>query len=773
MSSVDKLKFILKGKAYKTYKEFHEEYPKDAELEEESLTHTGKIPRPKVISDAAVARIARLTGQKPEHTSSDRYSEDFADKHKSIDNDDYYHHVMNESTKERKGSTYDKESKTWVNPIGMPSRQHCGATSDVMARLGHGKKVSGKYHGTWNGKPEDHSWVENEHGHIIDASRDQFYGDNEKGIKTIKQDHPDYSKYKKNTCHNCGTDKPPTSYTNMISACTGDNCNHIKDHAPELFKKTYGRDHKNLRELNQYRKLATGHANKLHGHTKAINKLKALLKNQDINRHIDEVMNRSAKIRGDKYNPETKEYTERDGEATDMHCGGTSTALCRMFGKKSKLTTAHGLYDGKSHAWNRNSKGHIIDASRKQFGDREGIHIIKPTDKRYHKYIDHSNNFWTMPEKLRIQNNKRSDRRAKRNNNEYYKHHDDEIKDKKIQDGINALKALIRKDSMDGKGANDKIKPTNWIPHSKDEKKEQWTKMKPEDFLDLAENHPHGDAHSVKPAKYKNIKDSKGNLIQLKPRTDKQPHWGQNKEPYNKEDEERGRKNDYNYGRRGDELGRVETYQNSIRHGKPITPPSLGVSRDGKHKRVTSHEGRHRAEAARREGEKTIPVGIGSSALRVGSEKKINNRQIDNLHGQKGSSRNIRERVTEGMKKLKAMSKELNKKRKKHRMTYPKIGDNVWDSKQNKWVIEDKQGESTNTLEYKKAIDKLKALLRKEGETNAGEKSQKTEDQKKESQEGKTSDTYDNREYEKKETPMYPVIIREFPPDKDDKDPYN
>ena len=71
-----------------------------------------------------------------------------------------------------------------------------------------------------------------------------------------------------------------------------------------------------------------------------------------------------------------------------------------------------------------------------------------------------------------------------------------------------------------------------------------------------------------------------------------------------------------------------------------------------------------------------------------------------------------------------------------------------------------------------KAIDKLKALLNKEGETNGGEKSQKTEDQKKESQEGNTADNYDNREY-KEETPMYPRIIREFPPDKDDKDPYN
>ena len=403
MSSVDKLKTLLnkEGKEYKTYKEFHQDYPKDAKIEEEALTHLGKIPKPKVISDLALEKITRLTGAKPEDIMNwgIRYSEDFAHKHKAIDKlkallnkteDDEYHNVMNESTKERKGSKYDKDTKTWTNPLGMPTRSHCGATSSVLERLGHGKKVSGQYHGTWNNEPEDHSWVENKHGHIIDASRDQFHGVKEQGIKTIKQDHPDYSKYKKITCPNCGTDKPPKLYTNMISTCTGDNCKHVEDNAGKQFKRHYGREPKNISELNKYRKLVTSVGNKLHGHTKAIDKLKAL----------------------------------------------------------------------------------------------------------------------------------------------------------------------------------------------------------------------------------------------------------------------------------------------------------------------------------------------------------------------------------------------LNKKRNKPRMTYPKIGDNVWDSKQNKWVIEDKQGKGTNILEYKKAIDKLKALLNKEGETNGGEKSQKTENQKKESQEGNTADNYDNREY-KEETPMYPRIIREFPPDKDDKDPYN
>lgn len=228
----------------------------------------------------------------------------------------------------------------------------------------------------------------------------------------------------------------------------------------------------------------------------------------------------------------------------------------------------------------------------------------------------------------------------------------------KIHDSL--LKLSLMKDALDGKGAKDKIKPTKWIPWDEDEKTDQWTKMKPKDFLDVAAGSPDGDAHAVKPADFRYTMDSKQNLIQHKPRTGKQPHWAQNKEPYTKEDEGKGKKNDFNYGRRGDELGRVESYQNNIRHGKPIQTTSLGISRDGKHKRVTGHEGRHRAEAARREGEKTIPVGIGRSALRTGGEKKLNNRQINNLHGEKESSRHTRERVTEGMKKLKAMSKELN-----------------------------------------------------------------------------------------------------------------
>ena len=40
--------------------------------------------------------------------------------------------------------------------------------------------------------------------------------------------------------------------------------------------------------------------------------------------------------------------------------------------------------------WNINEKGDIIDASRDQFGDTKGVHVIKPTDKRYHTSVSYT-----------------------------------------------------------------------------------------------------------------------------------------------------------------------------------------------------------------------------------------------------------------------------------------------------------------------------------------------------------------------------------------------
>lgn len=228
---------------------------------------------------------------------------------------------------------------------------------------------------------------------------------------------------------------------------------------------------------------------------------------------------------------------------------------------------------------------------------------------------------------------------------------------------IDKLKALLNKDALDGKQSNrgKKRKPTNWVPWSSDEKKEEWTHMKPEDFLDVAAGYPPSDAHARSPPLSRYLEDPKtGKLVEQKPRRFSRPQGKQTKETYTKEDEEKGKKNDASWNKRGDELGTVERYQDSIRHGKPIPTASLGVNNN----RVTGHEGRHRAEAARREGEKTMPVGISTSALKIGREKKRNKKQIQNLHGERNSARAERENVTAGMKGLNKLKALLKRDRK-------------------------------------------------------------------------------------------------------------
>jgi len=224
---------------------------------------------------------------------------------------------------------------------------------------------------------------------------------------------------------------------------------------------------------------------------------------------------------------------------------------------------------------------------------------------------------------------------------------------------------FLEKDSLDGKGANDKIKPANWVVNNSDEKTENWTYMKPEDFSDIAHSEAHDDAHKIpkRPSEYS---------PENKPRKWKTPkhgtiHTGQEKKPATAEGEKNSKGNDMNYNRRGDELGSIERYQNKLRHGEPIPAPSLGVSGGGKGKKrqAHGHEGRHRAEAATREGEKTIPVGIGHSALRTGGEKKLTSRQVASLRGENTmigqSERSIRQNVKDGMESLKSWEVWLDK----------------------------------------------------------------------------------------------------------------
>jgi len=76
--------------------------------------------------------------------------------------------------------------------------------------------------------------------------------------------------------------------------------------------------------------------------------------------------------------------------------------------------------------WNINEKGDIIDASRDQFGDTKGVHVIKPSDKRYHTYtqsrpepaFDLSSNSYQRRE-LAKQHMKRQKRRSTRNINKF------------------------------------------------------------------------------------------------------------------------------------------------------------------------------------------------------------------------------------------------------------------------------------------------------------------------------------------------------------------
>ena len=202
--------------------------------------------------------------------------------------EDDYHSLMDEASKERKGSRYDKKTRMWYNPTGMPSRSHCGATSSVLARRGLGKRVEGQYHNTWDKKGVDHSWIENDKGHIIDASRDQFHGDNEKGIKTIKQTHPDYKHYKKNpSCPNCGSTSPKQHFTNMHSKCTGKDCGKVTDDGAKYFKDHHKREPKNQDELDEFRKRYTKEAERIHGLSKAEEKEQAMDQEEDLEELTD------------------------------------------------------------------------------------------------------------------------------------------------------------------------------------------------------------------------------------------------------------------------------------------------------------------------------------------------------------------------------------------------------------------------------------------------------------------------------------------------------
>jgi len=160
-----------------------------------------------------------------------------------------------------------------------------------------------------------------------------------------------------------------------------------------------------------------------------IDAVRQRLSNVDINIHYDDIMKESARRRNDEYDPKTRIYKDKGHNITatesGKHCGGTSCALRKMF-PKSKLTEVRGdvKYEGRheDHMWSINEKGTIIDASRDQFGDTKGVHIIKPNDKRYHTYTQSSpepfyDTFGSSPIKKELakQHIKRQRRRTNKN----------------------------------------------------------------------------------------------------------------------------------------------------------------------------------------------------------------------------------------------------------------------------------------------------------------------------------------------------------------------
>ena len=180
---------------------------------------------------------------------------------------------------------------------------------------------------------------------------------------------------------------------------------------------------------------------------------------------------------------------------------------------------------------------------------------------------------------------------------------------------------FLEKDSLDGKGANDKIKPTKWTHNNPSET----TQMTPKQFLDNSAG-----ARDIKTKKpiYNSGKITDLDDIHSGDPANPNKHsygvdggdekhdgkYGYNSENKilnsgkdtrsNKERMNEWKKDDAEIFR-GDELGDVEYYKRKLRRGDKMENPFLG--HDGK-QQVESHEGRHRSRAMMEEGVESIPV---------------------------------------------------------------------------------------------------------------------------------------------------------------------
>ena len=234
---------------------------------------------------------------------------------------------------------------------------------------------------------------------------------------------------------------------------------------------------------------------------------------------------------------------------------------------------------------------------------------------------------------------------------------------------------FLEKDSLDGKQGHDP-KKFEWNSHYTDNK-EEITDMKPEDFQDLTVGQAGSDAHARHPknmfpekknpktGKYEQQKPKRDSFIDSKVEGDERypidPKRSKDERP---EIYRRRERNNH----RGDELGAVEGYKRQLRHGGKPEIPALGTRTDSQgRKHVTDHEGRHRAQAALEEGEKTIPVAVNHNrgSMALGREKRLNQKEIDEMGGEQGeptSPRHNRDRISSGINSMHYHNQPKDKK---------------------------------------------------------------------------------------------------------------
>jgi hypothetical protein len=189
---------------------------------------------------------------------------------------------------------------------------------------------------------------------------------------------------------------------------------------------------------------------------------------------------------------------------------------------------------------------------------------------------------------------------------------------------------FLEKDSLDGKGANNKIKPAKWIKSDQSHtitdtggnKKE--LKVSPKKFLDSVMGGESG--------KTTNLIDSHSNDDIPNTFGDNRHKIGHNPIMGKKEDkrtleEKRTDEIEDKEITRGDELGSVEEKKRKLRRGESMPKPHLSMGKVGE---ITNHDGRHTARAAMEEGHEAIPIDV-----KTRNNQSYSRDNIDNLTPEK------------------------------------------------------------------------------------------------------------------------------------------